>query len=175
MNSWCLGWDSSLYVVQGIWYVAEAGVNNRAAGRESDRESGGPWVSPLQECQEVSRTGQVEKIGWRHQSRDLWLLLSQAGYQNLSSVHAHAWSPTCALPRLSLFAVQAIRTSHVRQGGLQKVEKQMQFYLLPKAHRWADICPCDPDRNNDGTLVSFSWYICSVNQNRAKRIEYNTA
>lgn len=36
-------------------------------------------------------------------------------------------------PSISLFAGQAIRTSRIRQGGLQKLEKQMMFYLLPKA------------------------------------------
>lgn len=49
---------------------------------------------------------------------------------------------------------------------------KMQFYLLPNAHRLSYICPCDPERNNDGTPVS---YRCSVNQNRAKQIAYNAA
>lgn len=64
---------------------------------KSKRESG--RLSPLQECQEVSWMGQVLTMGCCHQSRDLWPLLSQAGYQNLSSVHAHVWSPTCTLPQ----------------------------------------------------------------------------
>lgn len=63
------------------------------AANVSERER--QWYSLLQEWWVVSRMGQVFKKGCCHQSRDLWLLLSQAGYQNLSSVHAHAWSPTC--------------------------------------------------------------------------------
>lgn len=136
---------SEQFVVQGIWYFWKAGL-------QLLWEIGGDF-SPLWECQEVSRMGQVLTIGCCHQSRDLWLLLSQAGYQNLSSVPAHVWSPTCALPQHKSICCashpyrpyQTKRTSKAgKTNDVLSASKSpplvLHLSLEPRAERWWNVC-----------------------------------
>lgn len=56
------------------------------------------------------------------------------------------------MPRLSLFAVQTIRTSHVRQEGLQKVKTQMQFLSDSESPQLQSyILSCDPKGKDEET------------------------